>query len=199
MHRAVSIIQDIPKQIAKRRRLSQDKIDGVHVEVNGPDADAADPSNLSKLNLVTSDYPVGNGQGPEIQGNKYAAARPALSKSLASIYDENAWNSGGILRRKQTPGVGVLQPWSGPELNLFGVTPFGVGRALRNMATSASVPGWISQDPWLKTTYGAGLGGMAAAGLQGAYNFLNPEDARSVSGPAGIGAALGALLGFGRR
>ena len=190
----VQVLKDIPKQLPALKRLVFDSTGMPSAADNSEDPNTDDPSNLGKLRLVGKDYPVGNGHGPIIGGGKEAAIK--MSPGAASIYDEKAYEQTGNIVRKplQTTPAG-MQPWMGADPSFFGVSPFGIGRSLRQNAQQGSLPSWIRNNKLNMTGFGAGAGGLAAAGAGDVHNWLNPDEPLQTNKLTGIGAAIGALLG----
>lgn len=180
--------------------LRYDKLDGVPESEGNPvtDPQTEDPSGLSRLSLVTKDFPIGNGFGPELTKH---ATHPALSKPMASVYDQAAYQSTGRLVPKapyRTPYY--APPWTGnaPVLPIVNRSVFDLGRALRRGIDKTSLPRWITGSRLSQ----AGVGALAGAGVGTGLSFLNSlqgAPADSPGSPGAVGAAIGALLGALRR
>jgi hypothetical protein len=176
----------------------QDVIDGSMAGVNrADDPDAIDPSQLSKLNLVTPDFPVGNGFGPEIELSKYAAE---LSPGLSRIFDPEAYRTTGQLNRLPVQHHPALAPWMGrtPPIPLLSMSFYDLGKSLRNSFDHATLPTWISGSRPTAAVAGAMAGGGLGWLLGQAGNLLQPGSAEPGSLGA-LGAALGGTIGAYRK
>lgn len=201
-------LKEIPKQVvAVRNRLRYDPI-GMPSSEGNQDDNTEDPSNLSALNLVTRDFPVGNGQGPEIDKMANAAPAPAaapkfpaLSKGMASIYDAPTYQSTGQLNLKpvyQAPAY--MAPWTGnaPPLPVLNKSIFDLARGARNAVDTARLPSWMTQNRVMQGSAGAVAGGLLGLGAGHVDRFMGgPEDAPNHLGA--LGTIIGMLTGLVRR
>lgn len=195
-------LKEIPARVtAVRNRLQYDSTGMPPSEGNQND-NTEDPSNVSMLNLVTSDYPVGNGQGPEIEKMSNTQPKfPALSSGMAAIYDAPTYQSTGQLKLKapyQTPAH--MTPWAGnaPPLPLLNRSVFDLSRGLRNSIDTARLPPWLTKSRLLQGSAGSVAGGLLGMGAGHVDRFMGgAEDSPNHLGA--LGALIGAITGAVRK
>lgn len=193
-------LRDIPRQVMLMQRQRQrDRIEGAPPPGSNPETDptTADPSGLGKLNLVTKDYPIGNGNGPEIE--KWASA-PSLSRAMASIYDNDTYQRTGRLLQKAPYRTPFYAPWTGnaPAIPLLNRSMFDIGRSLRGIVNNTGLPAWTTQNHLTQMGAGAAAGGVLGTGLEHLHNMAgaDPESSRNYGL---MGALLGAAFGAVRK
>lgn len=189
-------LHDIPRKVLLvQRQRQRDRIEGLPEQGVNPDSDpdVADPSNMGKLNLVTRDFPIGNGSGPEIE--KWASM-PPLSRAMASIYDSNIYQQTGRLQQLPAYQGPYYAPWSGnaPTLPLINRSLFDIGRSLRGIVDNAKLPTWTTQNRTTQIGAGAAAGGALGSGFEHLQNMMgaDPEQPRHYGI---LGALLGAAYG----
>ncbi len=203
MRTKAQMIQDLPGKLKAFKPRKPDDTGlpkrGVNIEDKG-----RDPSNLGKLQLVTPDYPVGNGHGPEVGFGKAAnKAFPALSPGMASIYDNDAYQASGAITRKPIyyapggPDKQTMPPWTGraPALPFVGTSAFNLARGMRQFADTAELPSWLKRTNFNTASAGGLVGGGLGAGSAALMNWLNPREYQDPARTAMLTAALGAILG----
>lgn len=158
------------------------------------DNDDNDPSNTSRLNLVTRDFPIGNGAGPPIEKRSDAAPRPPLTPGLAGVFDQDSWNTRGMLMRKTPANYPVgMQPYQGNSAPIFGLIPppAEIGRSLGNYMRQSTPQSVLQDGVNVGTRAARGLGSAASQGFQQGSSWLQ----RGLkSTPSAIQNILNALL-----
>ena len=187
-----------------------------------------DPSDLTKFNPVTSDYPAGTGYGAILESVK-AAARTPLTPGLANIYDSKTWDTSGTLvpKPKTIPGRLTGAPMRPPMPNNgsimwsdilrpllpkdpvtqglasmatvpLPISARDVGQGIRDWSKSLRWPSFLNGQPGMGAALGAGLGAAALTGASALHNTINDDVQYNTSVMPYFGAGLGALLGYNR-
>lgn len=159
--------------------------------------DINDPINQEGFTVLRRDWPIGNGHGPALGPEKRASARLPMSRGMASLYDEEAWQRRGELTRRAEVLAPGLPAWQGRSPNFFGLSPGDIGASVTKYLGGLSFPKWVR--PGLPmTAAGSGVGGAIGAGAAGVFNLLNPGSL-DVGRSSALGALLGAAWGYGRK
>lgn len=166
-----------------------------------------DPSRIATINLVTRDYPAGNGSGPPVEFGK---AAKDLNSGLARIYDQKAWQTSGSLvpKQREYPTRYGISPYFGNDpgpLPALGLPVPGafrgtdVGRQVRSVIDDKMKwPDILKKSPLGSAATGASLGAGLAGGASMLHGWLNPDGATDNGMVGGLGALLGGLLGYNR-
>ena len=189
---------EVPTLLRSKRRLPPLLDLGLPERgVNQPmsSAELRDPSGLGSFSLLTSEWPVGNGHGPALGPEKRAAR--TMSPGMASLYDENTWQSSGDLVRKPEVWAPGLPAWQGRSPNFFGLSPGDIGAKITSFIGSLQKPNWLKPGIPM-TAAGAAAGGAAGTAFAGLSNYLEPGSA-SPTNSGLLGALLGAAWGHGRK